>query len=84
MTINELPSTAAAPHTGHRYATVSAHNTSQGRVAYQRCVCGLWRIQRYTRGGVPVLEAAAVDQRRRSAAGAVDPAAPIDRAYASI
>lgn len=66
MTINDQPSASLTSHAGHSYATVSAHNTSEGRVVYQRCVCGLWRIQRYIRGGAPVLEAV-VDQRGPSA-----------------
>lgn len=57
MTTNQLPSTAPAPHTGHQYATVSAHTTSEGRVVYQRCACGLWRIQRHTRFAGTFLEA---------------------------
>jgi len=69
MTINELPATTPAPHTGHTYTAVSAHNTSEGRVVYQRCVCGLWRILRYSRAVGTVLEAA-VDQRKESAAPA--------------
>lgn len=47
----------ATDNNGHRYAVVSAHNTSEGRVAYLRCTCGLWRVQRYPRRGRVVLEA---------------------------
>ena len=44
-------------HDGHRYRTVSAHNTSEGRVAYQRCACGSWHIELFGRLGEPVLQA---------------------------
>jgi len=65
MTINEVFEEAPLDHPGaHRYSTVSAHNTSEGRIAYQRCACGLWRIQRYNRAGGSVLEAC-VDQREQ-------------------
>ena len=47
----------AADHDGHRYSTASIHHTSQGRIAYQRCTCGTWRIQRYPRHAQPVTEA---------------------------
>jgi len=41
----------------HRYRTVSAHNTSEGRVAYRRCACGIWQIERFPRLGDPAIEA---------------------------
>lgn len=51
---------------GHCFGTVSAHNTSEGRIAYQRCGCGLWRIQRYpAAGGYPVPIALADEHRTR-------------------
>lgn len=80
MTTNELSSATSAAHTGHSYSTVSAHNTSEGRVSYQRCACGLWRIQRNARSGIPVLEAI-VDRQQRPPAAA---AQPNDAVFASI
>jgi len=44
----------------HRYMVVSTHTTSEGRLAYQRCTCGVWRVQRYPRRGRPVIEAVVV------------------------
>ena len=58
--LERMPSTqnpTPPDHDGHRYATVSAHNTSQGRLAYQRCNCGVWRVQRYPANAAPVTEA---------------------------
>ena len=48
---------------GHHYSTVSAHNTSEGRIAYQRCACGLWRIERFPRFGDPMMQAS-IGRRR--------------------
>jgi hypothetical protein len=44
-------------HSGHQYSTVSAHSTSEGRIAYQHCTCGIWRIQRFPADGQPATEA---------------------------
>jgi hypothetical protein len=30
----------------HHWQTASEHTTSQGRLAYQSCPCGRWRILR--------------------------------------
>ena len=57
---------------GHRFSTVSTHPTSQGLIAYRRCTCNLWRIERYQADGRRQLEAV-VDQLSRpgrSGAGA--------------
>ena len=42
---------------GHLFRTVSAHHTSQGRICYQKCACGSWRIERYPVTGRVQLEA---------------------------
>lgn len=34
----------AEPHV-HRWATRSQHQTSEGAIAYERCVCGQWRVR---------------------------------------
>jgi hypothetical protein len=74
MTINEQlqPPPAPAGHAGghslggHCFGTVSTHSTSEGRIAYQRCSCGLWRIQRHpAAGGFPVSVALADEHRGR-------------------
>jgi hypothetical protein len=44
-------------HDGHRFALVSAHATSQGRLSYLRCSCGMWQVQRQPRAGGTVTEA---------------------------
>jgi len=44
-------------HDGHRFALVSAHPTSQGRLSYLRCSCGMWQVQRQPRVGRTVTEA---------------------------
>jgi hypothetical protein len=62
MTINEVQEPSITHQGAHHYAVVSAHNTSEGRIVYQRCACGLWRIQRHDRVGGTVLEAT-VDHR---------------------
>ena len=36
---------------GHCFTTVSAHSTSEGRIAYRKCSCGLWRIEHYPTDG---------------------------------
>jgi len=51
-TVPAPPGTPAADDAGHQYATESAHTTSEGRIAYQRCSCGQWRVQRYPRVGL--------------------------------
>ncbi len=30
----------------HFWKTISSHPTSEGRVHYQRCACGRWRVTR--------------------------------------
>jgi hypothetical protein len=44
-------------HDGHRFALVSAHATSQGRLCYLRCSCGMWQVRRYPGIGRTVTEA---------------------------
>lgn len=44
-------------HDGHRFALVSAHATSQGRLSYLRCRCGMWQVQRQPRAGGTLTEA---------------------------
>ena len=50
-------------HDGHRYRTVSTHNTSEGRVAYQRCGCGVWHIELFGRLGESALQASVARQQ---------------------
>ena len=50
---------------GHSFTTVSAHSTSEGRIAYRQCSCGLWRIEHYPTGGQRRL-LALVDQSART------------------
>lgn len=59
---DEHPTGAAG---GHSYRTISTHSTSEGRVAYRQCSCGLWRIERYPASGQRHLEAV-VDQSTRT------------------
>ena len=49
--------TTKGTHDGHRYRTVSTHNTSEGRVAYRHCACGMWHIELFNRVGEPVRQA---------------------------
>jgi hypothetical protein len=56
-------------HDGHHYTTVSMHNTSEGRVLYQHCICGSWRVLRTPGMGRPILEAV-VSPARSVRAGA--------------
>ena len=58
MTINQAHSPTDG---GHHFSTVSSHSTSDGRIAYRRCNCGLWRVERYPTDGRRLLEAQ-VDQ----------------------
>ena len=62
---------------GHRYSTISAHTTSEGRIAYQRCACGMWRIERFPRFGDPITQAS-IGRRQRQVEPVVD--APVEAA----
>jgi hypothetical protein len=39
----------------HHWRTVSSHSTSVGKVRYQRCACGRWRVDLHTAMRVPAL-----------------------------
>ncbi|MEP6562634.1 MAG: hypothetical protein ABJD68_16360 [Nakamurella sp.] len=91
MDNREVPLDSYQPTTGtdadgHRFATVSAHDTSEGRIAYQRCTCDMWRIQRYPRSGRPAQlavvarpPAALLSGRPIEAAAKIAVGGPVDR-----
>ena len=50
---------------GHHYLAVSTHHTSEGRIVYRHCRCGMWRVERVARSGQPVLEAVVAGSLRQ-------------------
>jgi len=61
-----MDNTASLDHGGHRYSTLSTHSTSEGRIAYQHCDCGLWRVERYPSHAQPITEATVEDSKLAS------------------
>jgi hypothetical protein len=58
-----MDNTASLDHGGHRYTTLSTHCTSEGRIVYQHCDCGLWRVERYPSDAQPITEAIVEDSK---------------------
>ena len=59
----QTTSTHSPTKSDHDYRSVSAHRTSEGRICYQHCSCGLWRVVRFPLAGSPVLTAVVDEQR---------------------
>ncbi|WP_170304473.1 hypothetical protein [Microlunatus speluncae] len=38
---------SATPDHEHQWQTNSEHSTSEGRISYQSCPCGRWRVLRH-------------------------------------